>query len=98
LACNYKCATCVNTAINCLTCSTTDRVLGTGACLCPNGKYDDGSNKTCLACDNTRCATCSSFTTCILPCNANCATCDTSGACISCPAGRYLLNGACPIC
>jgi len=62
-----------------------------------NGFYEN-SSRICAACDNTRCATCSSLTTCILPCNANCATCNTSGACISCPAGRYLLSGACPLC
>lgn len=42
--CNYKCATCSNSATNCLSCNdSSNRILGSG-CACKDGYYDVTNN------------------------------------------------------
>ncbi|CAG9335755.1 unnamed protein product [Blepharisma stoltei] len=78
-ACNPACATCENSAGNCLTCSDTTHMTAAPACACPTNGALSGTTCAC----NT--GFYFSADTVCSACNANCATCQTSaGNCLAC--------------
>ncbi|KRW99700.1 Insulin-like growth factor binding protein, N-terminal [Pseudocohnilembus persalinus] len=89
--CNTGCATCVNKANNCLSC-TGFYILYNNKCnhnYCPAGYVIDYANNICEQCDST-CETCTGTT------SSDCSSCEYqqryyySGQCLTdCPVGYY---------
>ena len=98
LVCDFRCATCIGSATNCVSCPA-GQVLYNGGCwaTCPAISFaQDGMNATCT--DSCPAGFWKVSVTQCAPCAAQCTTCDGSATnCTSCLQGSVSINGTCTV-
>lgn len=96
--CDFRCATCVGSATNCVSCPA-NQVLYNGGCwaTCPAISFaQDGINATCS--DSCPAGYYKVSVTQCAPCSPQCTTCDGGPSnCTSCLQGSVAINGTCSV-